>query len=107
MITIAIIVLCVILCLISLTFGMTLCLIRYQRWRKHYHPPVETISTGKKLVPTSNYDNLTYDAFRRHVQQSSSQDDDHGTSMITSDSCFYQPQVVFLGGEQQLTAIFA
>lgn len=54
----------------------------------------------------SDYDNITYNIFRNNVQLSSSDDND-SSPMTASDECSYEPKIVYLGGEQQLTAIFA
>lgn len=53
-----------------------------------------------------DYDNINYDSFRNNIQFSSSDDND-STPMTASDDCTYEPKIVYLGGEQQLTAIFA
>lgn len=54
----------------------------------------------------SDYDNVTYEALR-HQMQFSSSDDNDSSAMTASEQYSYEPKVVFFGGEQQLTAIFA
>ena len=111
-VTFLVIVCCLILFMISILLGLGLYLLRRQRWRKHYQPPLETIRTTTTkqpaaTVPTaSDYDNVVYRAFRSNVQVSSSDDND-SSAMTTSENGSYEPKIVFLGGEQQLTAIFA
>ena len=70
---------------------------------------METLATTKHALarPTmSDYDNVTYEALR-HQMQFSSSDDNDSSAMTASEQYSYEPKVVFFGGEQQLTAIFA
>lgn len=114
-ITISIIVSCLVLFMISIMLCISIYILRHQRWKKHYHSPIDSICTKSQqqpqqhqiILPTmSDYDNITYNAFRNNVQLSSSDDND-SSPMTTSDDCSYEPKIVYLGGEQQLTAIFA
>ncbi|UJR09129.1 hypothetical protein I4U23_013376 [Adineta vaga] len=108
-VTISILVSCLIIFMISAILGIGIYILRRQRWKKHYHSPISSIC-GKQhpmtLPAISDYDNVTYEAFRANVQLSSSDDND-SSPMTTSDECSYEPKIVYLGGEQQLTAIFA
>jgi hypothetical protein len=96
--------------MISVILGISIYILRRQRWKKHYYPPIDSVCTKQQqqiTVPTmSDYDNITYNAFRNKVQLSSSDDND-SSPITTSDDCSYVPKIVYLGGEQQLTAIFA
>ncbi len=108
-VTISIIVSCLIIFMISTILGIGVCILHRQRWKEHYHPPINSVCSNQqhKTVPTINdYDNITYGGFRSHIQFSSSDDND-SSPMTTSDDCSYEPKIVYLGGEQQLTAIFA
>jgi cytochrome oxidase assembly protein ShyY1 len=108
-VTIAIIVSCLIIFMISAILGIGIYILRRQRWKKHYHSPISSVCAKQQAMPVpaiSDYDNVTYDAFRVNVQLSSSDDND-SSPMTTSDECSYEPKIVYLGGEQQLTAIFA
>ena len=102
--TISIIVFCLVLFLISIILGISICILRRQRWKKHYQSP---ITQEEIIVPTiSDYDNIPYNTFRKNINLSSSDDND-SSPITTSDECSYEPKIVYLGGEQQLTAIFA
>jgi hypothetical protein len=97
--------------MISIILGISICILRRQRWKKDYHPPIDPVYTKQSeqqiTLPTmSDYDNITYNIFRNNVQLSSSDDND-SSPMTASDECSYEPKIVYLGGEQQLTAIFA
>jgi hypothetical protein len=99
--------------MISVILGISIYILRRQRWKKHYHQPIDSVCTKQQqqqqqiTVPTmSDYDNITYNVFRNNIQLSSSDDND-SSPMTTSDDCSYEPKIVYLGGEQQLTAIFA
>jgi hypothetical protein len=108
-VTISIIVSCLVLFMISILLGISIYILRRQRWKKDYHSPIDSVCTKQqeKTVPTiSDYDNITYGVFRNNVKLSSSDDND-SSPMTTSDDCSYEPKIVYLGGEQQLTAIFA
>lgn len=114
-ITISIIVSCLVLFMISIILVISIFLLRRQRWKKHYQSPIDSVCTKQEqalhqhkiILPTmSDYDNVTYNAFRNTIQLSSSDDND-SSPMTTSDECSYEPKIVYLGGEQQLTAIFA
>ncbi|CAF1284095.1 unnamed protein product [Adineta steineri] len=107
--TISIIVSCLIIFMISAILGIGIYILRRQRWKKHYHSPISSVCAKQQqmTVPAiSDYDNITYGAFRANIQLSSSDDND-SSPMTTSDDCSYEPKIVYLGGEQQLTAIFA
>jgi len=112
MITISIIVSCLGLLMISTLLGISICILRRQRWKKHYHPPIDSVCTKQqqqeeRIVPAmSDYDNVTYEILGKPGQLSSSDDNDN-SPMTASDDCSYEPKIVYLGGEQQLTAIFA
>ncbi|CAF1345384.1 unnamed protein product [Adineta ricciae] len=108
-VTISIIVSCLIIFMISAILGIGIYILRRQRWKKHYHSPMSSICAKQhpmSLPAISDYDNVTYSAFHANVQLSSSDDND-SSPMTTSDECSYEPKIVYLGGEQQLTAIFA
>ncbi|CAF2936997.1 unnamed protein product [Rotaria sp. Silwood2] len=108
-VTISIIVSCLILFMISLVVGISIYILRRQRKKKQYLTPIDSIRAHQQqlILPTKcNYNNVTYRAFRNNTQLSSSDDND-STPITTSDDCTYEPKVVYLGGEQQLTAIFA
>lgn len=96
--------------MISAILGIGIYILRRQRWKKHYHSPISSMCAKQQhpmsLPAISDYDNVTYSAFRANVQLSSSDDND-SSPMTTSDECSYEPKIVYLGGEQQLTAIFA
>ncbi|CAF3365842.1 unnamed protein product [Rotaria socialis] len=110
-VTMAIIVSCLFLLTISLILGISIYILRRQRVKENYHAPLEVICTKQQqqrltLPAKTDYDNSTYDSFRTNIQLSSSDDND-STPMTTSDDCTYEPKIVYLGGEQKLTAIFA
>ena len=108
-VTISIIVSCLVLFMISIILGISIYILRRQRWKKHYLTPIDSVCTKQQqiTVPTmSDYDNVTYGVFHNNVQHSSSDDND-SSPMTTSDDYSYEPKIVYLGGEQQLTAIFA
>ena len=93
------------LLLLSIIFGVSVCILRRHRRKTYYHAPLESLGTTKE--PTlSDYDNVTYEALR-HQMQFSSSDDNDSSAMTSSEQYSYEPKVVFFGGEQQLTAIFA
>jgi len=109
-VTISIIVSCLVLFIISVILGISVCILRRQRRKKHYQLPIDSVCIKQQqqiIVPNmSDYDNITYDAFQNNVQLSSTDDND-SSPMTTSDDYSYEPKIVYLGGEQQLTAIFA
>jgi hypothetical protein len=108
-VTISIIVSCLLLFMISVILGISIYILRRQRWKKHYHPPIDSvcIKQEQEIIPAmSDYDNITYNVLRHNVQLSSS-DDNNSSPITTSDDGSYEPKIVYLGGEQQLTAIFA
>ncbi|CAF1212327.1 unnamed protein product [Rotaria sordida] len=108
-VTISIIVLCLILFMISLIVGISIYILRRQQQKNQYLAPIDSICTNQQqlTLPTKcDYDNVTYKVFRNNTKLSSSDDND-STPITTSDDCIYEPKVVYLGGEQQLTAIFA
>jgi hypothetical protein len=95
--------------MISILLGISIYILRRQRWKKHYHPPIDSLCTKQEetiLPAMSDYDNVTYEIFRKHGQLLSNEDKDN-SPMTISDDCSYEPKIVYLGGEQQLTAIFA
>ena len=101
--------------MISIILIISIYILRRQRWKKHYQSPIDTVCTTIQQQqqqtittgPTINdYDNITYNIFRNNIQLSSSDDND-SSPMTTSDECSYEPKIVYLGGEEQLTAIFA
>lgn len=108
-VTISIIVSCLLLFMISVILGISIYILRRQRWKKHYHPPIDSVCVKQEQakIPTmSDYDNITYDAFRTNVKLSSHNDND-SLPITNSDDGSYEPKIIYLGGEQQLTAIFA
>jgi len=116
MITISIIVSSIILIVIIIILAISICILRRQRWKKRYHSSIDSVyrKTQQTNNPiTSDYDNIIYGGFRNNLQFSSNRlpnNDDNisDTSPFnTSDSSSYRPKIVFLGGEQQLTAIYA
>lgn len=59
---------------------------------------------------TSDYDNVVYGVFRQNIHLSSHDDPISDRSPFTASdtsSSTYNPKIVYLGGEQQLTAIYA
>ncbi|CAF0859486.1 unnamed protein product [Rotaria sordida] len=115
-VTISIIVSSLILFVIVIILGICICILRRQRWKKHYHSSSDSVYKKKQQInipTTSNYDNIIYGVFHNNVQLSSnllSSNDDHvndTSSFTTTDLSSYHPKIVFLGGEQQLTAIYA
>ncbi len=115
-VTISIIVSSIILFLIVIILGISICVLRRQRWKKRYHSSNDFVYPKKQqtTVPTtSDYDNIIYGVFHNNVQLSSnilSSNDDYinDTSPFNiTDSSIYRPKIVFLGGEEQLTAIYA
>ncbi|CAF1430008.1 unnamed protein product [Adineta steineri] len=116
-ITISIIVASLILFVIIIILVVSMYLLRRHRWKKHYHSSIDRVYKKKRqqtnIPTTSDYDNVIYGVFRNNVQVSSrivSSNDDTITDsspFTTSDSTSYHPKIVFLGGEQQLTAIYA
>lgn len=114
--TISIIISSLILFIIITILVISVCILRRRRWKKHYHSSIESVYTKQQQInipTTSNYDNIIYGVFHNNVQLSSnalSSNDVNvnDTSPFTStDSSAYNPKIVFLGGEQQLTAIYA
>lgn len=108
-VTISIVVSSLIIFMISAILAIGICILRRQRWHKDYHSPIDSLCgkpPTRPVAAVSDYDNVTYDAFRANVHLSSSDDND-SSPMTTSDECSYEPKIVYLGGEQQLTAIFA
>jgi hypothetical protein len=115
-VTISIIISSLILFVIVIILGISICILRRQRWKKRYHSPIDSVYSKKQqttIPTTSDYDNIIYGVFRHNIQLSSgilsSNDDSVNDSspFTTSDSSSYHPKIVFLGGEQQLTAIYA
>lgn len=100
-VTISIIVACLVLFLISLILVISIYILRRQYWKKQTH---QTLFTDERLTSRSksDYDNVIYDALKKNLQ-----DDNDRTPMTTSDDYSYEPKIVYLGGEEQLTAIFA
>lgn len=116
-----------VLLFISILLTLVLCIFHRQRWKKDYHSPLDTTDKKDVIVPnSSNYDNVTYDVFKQNMHLSSANnnnnnnnndggdddDDDDGNNNDNDDQqqqqqCIYEPKIVYLGGEQQLTAIFA
>jgi hypothetical protein len=103
-----------ILIVIIIILGISICILRRQRWKKPYHSSIDFVYTKKQqtnIPTTSDYDNIIYGVFRNNIQQnilSTNDDNINDTSPFnTSDSSSYRPKIVFLGGEQQLTAIYA
>ena len=94
--TISIIVACLVLFLISLILVFSIYILRRQYWKKQTH---QTLFTDEHLTSRSksDYDNVIYDALKKNDR----------TPMTTSDDYSYEPKIVYLGGEEQLTAIFA
>jgi hypothetical protein len=87
--------------MISILLGISIYILRRRRWKKHYH---HCTKQEQVLVPAmSDYDNVTYEIFRKHA----SNEEKDNSPMTISDESSYEPKVVYLGGEQQLTAIFA
>ncbi|CAF3887908.1 unnamed protein product, partial [Rotaria magnacalcarata] len=115
--TVSIIASCLILLVIIIILGISICILRRQRWKKHYDSSIDTVYKRKQqtdIPATSNYDNIIYGVFHNNVQLSStvlsSNDDnvnDSSPFTASSDSTSYNPKVVFLGGDQHLTAIYA
>lgn len=103
-VTISIIVACLVLFLISLILVISIYILRRQHWKKQTID--QTIFTNESLISTrkSDYDNVIYDALKRknHLPE-----DNDRTPMTTSDDYSYEPKIVYLGGDEQLTAIFA
>jgi hypothetical protein len=116
-VTISIIVSSIILCGIAIILVISICILRRQRCKKRYHSSIDTVYNKKKqqtaFPTTSDYDNIIYGVFRNNVQFSSNKLSTNDENMNdtspfnTSDSSSYHPKIVFLGGEQQLTAIYA
>lgn len=100
---------CLIIFMISIIVGITIYILRRQQWKKEYQTPIDCLNKSQPItIPkTSNYDNVTYEAFRNNVQLISSDDNDSITVKNSDDSSSYEPKIIYLGGEQQLTAIFA
>jgi hypothetical protein len=95
--------------LLSMIFGVSVCILRRHRMKTCYHALMEPLGTMKHALarPTIiDYDNVTYEALRHQMQFSSSDDNDSST-MTASEQYSYESKAVFFGGEQQLTAISA
>ncbi|CAF0850570.1 unnamed protein product [Adineta ricciae] len=116
MITISIIVSSLILFVIILILAGSVYMLRRRRWKKHYHSSIDPVYKRRQqtnLPTSSDYDNIIYGVFRNNVQLSSrilSSNDDQVTDtspFTTTESPSYHPKIVYLGGEQQLTAIYA
>lgn len=89
---------------IILILSISLCILRRQRWKKR-SPPVQVKKQVDNHLPTtSDYDNVVYGVFRHHVQSPSNE---NPTSFHNNDPNSYHPKIVFLGGDEQLTAIYA
>ena len=96
--------------MVSFVLGISTCILRRQRWKKEYRSIDISFCTKRQeetIPDMSNYDNVTHRAFRNNNIQLSTSDDHDSSPMTTSDDCSYEPKIVYLGGEQQLTAIFA
>jgi len=111
-ITISIIISSLILTGIIIILGISICILRRQRCKKRYHSSIDCVYKKKQQVnipTTSDYDNVVYGVFRNNIQFSSINDENVNDSspFSLSDSASYRPKIVFLGGEQQLTAIYA
>ena len=112
-VTISIIVSSVILFVIVIILGISICVLRRQRWKQRSHSSINSVYKKKQqLTPpiTSDYDNVVYGVFRQNVHLSSADDplNDHlPFTASDSSSLSYNPKIVYLGGEQQLTAIYA
>jgi hypothetical protein len=112
-VTISIIISSIILIVIIIILAISICILRRQRWKKDYHSSIDSVYKKKQQtnIPiTSDYDNIIYGVFHNNVNLSSTQDENiNDTSPFdTSDSSLsYRPKIVFLGGEEQLTAIYA
>lgn len=79
------------LLIIILILTICICLLRRQSKTTHDETPTIPI--------TSDYDNIVYGLYRENT-----------TDRLTcnrDDTMIYQPKIVFLGGEEQLTAIYA
>ncbi len=115
-VTISIIVSSLILFVIMIILGVSICILRRRRWKKDYHSSIDTVykkAQQTHIPTTSDYDNIVYGVFHNNVQLSSrilsfNDDNINDTSpFTTSDLSSYNPKIVFLGGEEQLTAIYA
>jgi hypothetical protein len=110
-ITISIVVSSSILLLIVIVLTISLCILRQQRWKQRSHLSINSIDVKKQQITsptTSDYDNITYGVFRQNVHLSAIDESINDRSTFaTTDSSSYNPKVVYLGGEQQLTAIYA
>lgn len=115
--TISIIVACFVLFLISLILVISIYIFRRQHWKKnsrrtHRSLPLHQTLFKDELPLTSpsksDYDNVIYDAFKKSSLSPSTTDGEQNRSpMSTSDDYSYEPKIVYLGGDEQLTAIFA
>ena len=85
--------------------SISLCVLRRrQRWKKRRShssmPPVLRKKQEINLPMASDYDNVVYGVFHHQVQSPSNEDN-------YNDRTAYHPKIVFLGGDEQLTAIYA
>ena len=115
-ITVSIIVSSLILFVIIVILAISIYILRRQRWKKHYHSSIDPVYKRRQqtnLPASSDYDNVMYGVFRHNVQLSpriASANDEQITDtcpFTSPESPSYHPKIVFLGGEQQLTAIYA
>ena len=107
-----------ILAVIILLLSISLCLLRRRQGRKETsHSSLNSVYKNKDeeaiiqsptaavalAGPTSSdYDNIIYGIFRQNVHLSRADE-----NKLERSSTPYNPKVVYLGGEQQLTAIYA
>ena len=116
-VTISIVVSSLILFVIIVILAVSICILRRRRWKKRSHSSLDSdykakhqTTTTMTVQPTTcDYDNIIYGVFRHNVQLSSSTDDQitDSSPFTSSDMSSYNPKIVYLGGEQQLTAIYA
>ena len=116
LVSVSIIVSSLILIIIIIILAISIYILRRQRWKKRYHSSIDCVYKKQQqtnIPTTSEYDNIVYGVFQHNVQLSStrlSSNDDNindYSPFTASDSSSYHPKIVFLGGEQQLTAIYA
>jgi len=112
-ITISIFISSIILFVIMFMLGISIYILRRQRRKKHYLSSIDSVYKRKQQtnIPiTSDYDNIIYGVFHNNAQCSSSvlsTNDDNINDTSPFNTSSYRPKIVFLGGEQQLTAIYA
>ena len=103
-VTLIVISVSIILSMISLIFAVIICILRRQRKKQQYQAPIESTCQSRNPVQVANDD---YENYHHEIQLSISEDKDSSSVVTRSDPSAYEPRVLFLGGEQQLTAIFA